>query len=151
MGIVMPKTNTDFFIEFQKPLVLIVHPDIFTLDEAKKELQTKFNWTVLSIGQVLSRDMITGQVSGAAGVQAWLSDQVRGTASGPILVSDIDLLFEPSFKLDPLIIFQRASRFTKLIVLWPGMYSKDIVLSYAVPEHRHYRTWRNPDAEVFPL
>ena len=73
----MPKTNTDFFIEFQKPLVLIVHPEIFTLDEAKKELQTKFNWPVLSIGKVLSRDMLSGQVSGAAAVQAWLIDQVR--------------------------------------------------------------------------
>jgi hypothetical protein len=147
----MPKINTDFLQSNNEPLVLIVHPDIHTLDEEKKGLQTKFAWQVVSIGKILSRDMLSGQVSGAATVQAWLIDQVRGATSSPILLSDIDLLFEPSFKLDPLILFQRASRFTRLVVLWPGKYSIDRVLSYAVPEHQHYRTWRNPDADIFPL
>ena len=147
----MSKINTDNLKSNSGPLVIIVHPDIHLLDEEKNLLQTKFDWPVIPIGKILSRDMLSGQVNGAAAVQAWLVDQIRGFAFGPILVSDIDYLFEPSFKLDPLILFQRASRFNKLIVLWPGMYSKEKVLSYAVPEHSHYRTWRNPDAEVLPL
>jgi hypothetical protein len=145
----MPKINTDYLKSNNRPLVLIVHPEIDTLDEEKKRLQTRFDWPVISIGKVLSRDILSGQVSGAAAVQTWLIDQVRGAASSPILLSDIDLLFERGFKLDPLILFQRASRFTRLVVLWPGTYSKDKVLSYAIPEHNHYRTWRNPDADIF--
>jgi hypothetical protein len=105
----MPKINTDILNNNNKPLVLIVNPDIQTLDEEKKQLQTRFEWPILPIGKVLSRDMLSGKVSGAAVVQAWLVDKVRGASSGPILVSDIDLLFEPSFKLDPLILFQRPA------------------------------------------
>lgn len=147
----MPKINTDILKSNNGPLVLIVHPEILALDEEKRDLQTRFDWPVVSIGKDLSRDMLSGQVSGAAAVQAWLIDKVRGGTSSPILISDIDLLFEPGFKLDPLILFQRASRFNRLVVLWPGTYSKDKVLSYAVPEHNHYRTWRNPDADIVPL
>jgi len=147
----MPKINTDILKRNNKPLVLVVHPEIHILDEKNKRLQTKFDWPVVSIGTDLSKDMLSGQVSGAVAVQAWLIDRVRGAPSSPILLSDIDLLFEPSFKLDPLILFQRASRFNRLVVLWPGTYSKDKVLSYAVPQHKNYRTWRNPDADIFPL
>jgi len=147
----MPEINTDIFKSNNRPLVLIVHPEIHTLDEEKNVLQSRFDWPVVSIGKDLSRDMLSGQVSGAAAVQAWLIDKVRGAVSSPILLSDIDLLFEPGFKLDALILFQRASRFTRLVVLWPGTYSSDRVLSYAIPEHQHYRTWRNPDADIFPM
>lgn len=147
----MPKINTDILKSNNRPLVVIVHPEIHTLDEEKKDLQTKFDWPIISIGKDLSKDMLSGKVSGATAVQEWLIDRIRSTPSRPILLSDIDLLFESSFKLDPLILFQRASRFNRLVVLWPGTYSKDKVLSYGVPEHNHYRTWRNPDADIFPL
>jgi hypothetical protein len=147
----MPKINTDILKSNNRPLVVVVHPEIHTLDEEKKDLQTRFNWPVISIGKDLSKDMLSGLVSGAATVQAWLIDRVRSAPSSPILLSDIALLFEPSFKLDPLILFQQASRFNRMVVLWPGTYSKDKVLSYAVPEHNHYRTWRNPDADIFTL
>jgi hypothetical protein len=146
----MPKINTDILKSNNEPLVVIVHPGISTLDEQKNDLQTRFCWQVLSIGKALSRDLLSGQVSGTAAVQAWLIDQVQGTATNPILLADIDLLFEPGFHLDPLMLFQRASRFKQLVVLWPGTFS-DKVLAYAVPEHQHYRTWRNPDADIVPL
>jgi hypothetical protein len=147
----MLKINTDYLKSNNRPLVVIVHPEIYTLDEEKKDLQTRFDWVVVSIGNDLSKDMLSGQVSSAATVQAWLIDRVRSAPSSPILLSDIGFLFEPSFKLDPLILFQGASWFNRLVVLWPGNYSKDKVLSYDVPEQNHYRTWRNPDADVFPL
>jgi len=147
----MPKIDTDTLKSNNRPLVVIVHPEIKSLDEEKKDLLAKYDWPVVSIGKELSRDMLSGQISGSTAVQAWLIDRVRSTPSSPILLSDIDLLFEPSLKLDPLILFQRASRFNRLVVLWPGTYSQEKVLSYAVPEHNHYRTWRNPDADVFPL
>jgi len=147
----MPRINTDLLRSNTNPLVLIIHPDINTLDEEKKWLQTRFNWPGISIGKDLSRDMLSGKVQGSTAMQAWLDDHVRGAGLGPMLLSEIDLLFEPSLSLDPLKLFQQASRFTRLIVLWPGIYSIEKVLSYAVPEHAHYRTWRNPDAYVLAL
>ena len=67
-------------------------------------------------------------------------------SSGPVLCTNIDWLFEPTLKLDPLRLMRDVSRGTRLVVTWPGSYVDD-VLAYAVPDHSYYRTWRKP--EVF--
>jgi len=66
---------------------------------------------------------------------------------GPVLCTEIDLLFEPTLELDPLRLLCDVGRVARLVVTWPGSYHHD-VLAYAVPDHRHYRTWRNPEVSV---
>jgi hypothetical protein len=68
-------------------------------------------------------------------------------ASGPVLCTETDLLFEPTLKLNPLSLLRDASRVTRLVVSWPGIYQSD-VLAYAAPEHSHYRTWRKPEVPI---
>jgi hypothetical protein len=151
MSTTVMKINTDFLRKNQGALVLLVHPDIMILDQAQKECLENFHWPAISIGKTLSEDFLSGKLSDMASVQSWLTERVREIPIGTILLLEVDILFEPSFHLDPLVIFKRSSRFNHLVVLWPGTYSNDKVLSYAVPEHIHYRTWRNPDADIFPL
>jgi len=74
----------------------------------------------------------------------WTLDRLKEMAPGPVVCCDVDLLFHPSFKLDPLALLRRASQLTHLIVLLPGEY-KNGVLSYARPEHKHYRFWKKPE------
>jgi hypothetical protein len=71
-------------------------------------------------------------------------------ASGSVLYTDIDLLFEPTLELDPLRLMRDVSRQTRLVVTWPGSYL-DNVLSYAVPGHDHYRIWRRSEVLVKAL
>jgi len=143
----MSPTIQEFILQAPKNLILLVQADVAALEGARETLSKGNDWPSLSIGQALSAAMISGQVGGPMEVQAWLADQVRDLAPGPVLVHGIDLLFEPSYSLDPLVLFQKASRLTRLIVLWPGTYSNP-VLAYAVPAHGHYRTWRNPEAAI---
>lgn len=77
----------------------------------------------------------------------WFSQRINEIEGESILLTDIDILFEPSFKLDPLVIFRQASRNKKLLILWPGEFRNN-KLSYATPEHAHYRTWGNPGIEI---
>ena len=63
---------------------------------------------------------------------------------GPVLCTDIDLLFDPSLKLNPLQLFLSCSKQTTLVIAWPGSYL-DNTVAYAVPEHAHFRTWKQPD------
>lgn len=79
-----------------------------------------------------------------------LERTLREASPGPLLCTDIDFLFEPALSLAPLSLFRNASRATTIIVAWPGIFA-DGVLTYAVPEHAHYRTWRNPDVHVCAL
>ena len=82
--------------------------------------------------------------------QRALERALRESQPGPVLCTDIDLLFEPALHLDPLALFRDNSRAVTIIVAWPGTFTAN-VLSYAVPKHAHYRTWRNPDVQVCPL
>jgi len=80
-------------------------------------------------------------------IQSWFEKKIKQLEPGPLLCAHIDLLFDPAFNLDPLNLFRRAARITKLVVLWPGGFSNG-TLSYAVPEHSHYRTWRITDHNI---
>jgi len=80
----------------------------------------------------------------------WLSEKIKEIKEKPILITDIDILFELSFQLDPLTIFKQLSRNSSLLVLWSGEY-KNNTLSYASPEHAHYRTWADPGVEIIQV
>lgn len=79
-----------------------------------------------------------------------MKTHLREMSPGPILCTNVDLLFEPTLKLDPLRLMRDASRVTRLVVTWPGSYG-DGVLAYAVPDHGHYRTWRKPEVFIKAL
>ncbi len=123
------------------PLILIVNSDIDILYKSMKSLKVG----TFSIGRVISEFLIVlDEVDRSQAIKKHLFNILREKTPGPILCFDIDLLFHPLLHLDPLGLFQQISRSTSLIVLWPGSY-KDGVLSYAQPEHEHYRFWKNLD------
>lgn len=128
-------------------LTIIAHPEITTLESSEKNFPG--NWERFSIGKMLSNYLITQEETRySLVISKWLEDVLREKAPGPIICSDIDILFQPALDLDPLFIFRQISRFASLIVLWPGSF-KDGILSYAVPEHKHYRFWKEvQDIEI---
>ncbi len=127
------------------PCVLLTHTDVGRLRAADDFLALRFGWPELSIGQQVSAALL------GVAPRRWprmvgqaMSHAISSLAPGPILCGDIDLLFEPALELDPLRVLREASRLAPLVVLWPGEYQAR-VLSYAVPEHTHYRTWRQTE------
>jgi hypothetical protein len=81
---------------------------------------------------------------------AFTVEWIRAQRPGPAVVTRIDLLFEPRLKIEPLALLTRASRFCPLIVGWPGDWDGR-ALAYAIPSHRHFKTWSRPAAEIRPL
>lgn len=79
-----------------------------------------------------------------------MKTHLREMSPDPVLCTNIDLLFEPTLKLDPLRLMRDVSRVTRLVVTWPGSYV-DSVLAYAVPDHSHYRIWRKPEVFIMVL
>jgi hypothetical protein len=127
-------------------LTLIVEREIVKLEEILSEVPAE--WQVISIGKELSEFLVTtGENDRSRATRDWLVEELRRKSPGPVVCKDVDLLFHPSLNLDPLVLFRQASRFTKLVVLWAGSFS-DGVLSYAVPEHNHYRHWKDIDGVV---
>lgn len=123
------------------PCCLLVHRDVRQLQQVAELLRTWHPWSVLAVGAALStalRTVAPHQRSRAA--HPALVAAVRPYAPGPLLCTDIDLLFEPALALDPLRLLRDTSRLATLIVLWPGAAGGG-TLTYAVPTHSHYRSW----------
>lgn len=128
------------------PNVILVDPVVQHLHDISEVLQSQFHLASVDLGAGLS-EVLVGLPPDVRTRQApiWISDTLRALQPGPIVCDNIDLLFEPSLRLDPLRMFQQCSHITRLVVLWPGEHSKG-VLSYAVPQHGHYRYWTHPEA-----
>jgi len=127
--------------------LILVHPDIKVLEDVSKQIQTQ-SITQLNVSKDLSAYLMTISASERIRyAQKWFIDILTSFSNGPILCSTPDLLFEPSLKIDPLAFFRQGAKIIPLIVLWPGEYTANC-LSYAIPEHHHYRTWNITDSLI---
>lgn len=127
------------------PCCLLVSRDVAVLAQATVEVKRLFSWQVISIDDVVCEKLLPLSVTArAAQVDRLINIALQTYEPGPLLVIDTDVLFEPSLQLDPLLLFQRASRQLPLVVTWAGSFEQGR-LNYAVPEHAHYRLWRSPD------
>ena len=128
--------------------VLLVDPDIQTLEQVTSQVILRFGWLQLSIGRELSAILFEVPVKQRARTaQHWTKDRLRPLGPGPVLLTHIDLLFEPTLALNPLSLLQATSRNVRMVVAWPGTYANGM-LAYGVPEHKHYRTWRHPNVGI---
>ncbi len=66
-----------------------------------------------------------------------MSDIVNKNTSEVILIDNIEIIFNPELKRDPLQLFRHISRNKTIIVSWPGSYENQ-KLSYAEPYHPEY-------------
>ena len=125
--------------------LILVHPYIKILENLSTEIQG-LGLLHLNISKELSTFLMTISASERSRFsQKWLLDTLITFQNGPVLCTCPDLLFDPSLKIDPLSLIRQAARIKQLIVLWPGEYSAN-TLSYAVPEHHHFRTWKVTDS-----
>ena len=132
--------------------LVLVHTDIRRLEAVVNELRTGYGWPRLNVGRELAAFLLSDSPGPkrADAARRWLETSLASAAPGPILLSDIDLLFEPTLHLDVLTLLRQASRTTRLVVAWPGTFENG-TLAYAVPEHHHYRTWLRPEVRIVTL
>lgn len=138
--------------------LVLPHPSIRILTSALEKIQQQFAFSTLNLGASLSKELIHVRLDqrGSA-AQVTLENMIKASESATVLCFGIDLLFEPSLQIDPLMAFRRASRIKRSIVFWPGSYQGS-VLAYAETGHHHFRTWRisadwisSPNLRIFPL
>ena len=130
--------------------LLLVADDVTRVERAAEELAAERGWHALPVNPTLAQALLgtptrqwhrVARATFLRSVEAW---------QGPVVCYRVDLLFQPELRLNPVALFQEACRSTPLVVAWPGRYERG-VLSYALPEHAHYRTWSAPDALVVSL
>ena len=118
------------------------------LNSAKLELTSNYSIGDNAIGRDLSAYLMSQNINNRGQLsENWLFGQMGKIPNKIALCWNIDLLFDPSLNLDPLVLFRQAGRRNPTVVLWPGTFTNGI-LSYAIPEHRHYRIWTAPEARI---
>lgn len=125
------------------PCVLLVHTDIGRLQDAAQELAQRTGWRELAAGRSLTASL-AGQPPPRRGALAAtaLDRPLAELRPGPVICTDLPLLFEPALELDPLALLRQWSRRLPVVAAWPGTYTA-AGLAYAVPAHAHYRLWRD--------
>ncbi len=78
-----------------------------------------------------------------------LGDMLRA-ASDPAVIDNIEVLFEPELRIDPLKLLQDHARNRVVVAAWPGTWDGD-VLTFASPDHPEHRTFSQPDAALLVL
>ena len=131
--------------------LLLVHAEVQRLETVANELETEYSWPRLNVGRELAAFLLSvSPEQRSETALRWLETSLASAAPGPLLLSEVDLLFEPTLHLDVLTLLRQASRTTRLVVAWPGTFENG-TLVYAVPEHRHYRTWLRPEVSIVTL
>jgi hypothetical protein len=150
-GKVSMLTAVSEFLNSSEAYLLLVHPEISQLNNATDELLSIYGWSHISLGPELS-PRLSSEIPRRRPLLAnrWVKSRFDALSPGPVLCTGIDLLFAPSLSLNPLRLFKDASRIARLLLTWPGTYCDDL-LAYAVPDHAHYRTWRNPKVPIVCL
>jgi hypothetical protein len=139
------------FLSTSHTCLLLVHPEIRRLEDMADELLPVYGWPRLSVGRELSAVLLSEMPRRRSRTACqWMPTCLREMAPGPVLCTEIDLLFDSTLELDPLNLMHGIGRVTRLVVTWPGSY-RDDVLAYAVPGHSHYRTWRKPGVSIVVL
>ena len=125
--------------------LILTNPQIQILDEISEKIQS-FGVKHLNVSKELSYALMTvptnerGQFA-----EEWLKDLLGELREKPVLCSYPDLFFHPSLKIDFFTLVRLVARIKQVIILWPGEYSTD-TLTYAIPDHHHYKVWKTPES-----
>lgn len=75
-----------------------------------------------------------------------LTDSARGDA--PLMLDNLEVLFEPSLKINPLDLIKRLAHSRRVVAVWPGE-MRDDRLVYASMGHPEYRDYTRDGVVVF--
>lgn len=112
---------------------------------AEKVLQAVPGCVVLNLSLALSQRLLDiSSQQRPAQAPIVLANVLAGEE--PVMLHEIELLFEPTLQLDPLRALKAASRSRILFALWPGVFEGGN-LTYAEPGHPEYKQYRPADLE----
>ena len=128
--------------------LFLVNPKIQVLDGIRDQVLVIPSVCEINIGKKLSTSLLATPLNDPGrSAQRRLAEEIESIHPELPLCTHIDFLFEPGLGIDPFMLFRQVARNTRLIALWPGDYSSE-TLSYAVPEHGHYRIWHVSDPGI---
>ena len=132
-------------------LLLVVGPTASGKTAVLRKISSSGGYPLLNLGLELSRQLLELTerqriIDLAKRLENLLADQ----RSDIVVLDNIEFLFLPDLKQDPLTLLKSASRNRTVIASWLGTISSGH-LQYAAPEHREFKSYSCHGLELLEL
>lgn len=135
-------TALDATADLNTKLILLVGPSRSGKTQLLRQLGTKLNIEPLNVGLELGRRLAATPNSkrgfSAGELLREIADRER--TEDPLLLDNLELLFEPSLQINPLDLVRRLAHSKRVVAVWPGELRGDrlVYADMSHPEHRDY-------------
>lgn len=131
-------------------LVLLVGPPRSGKTKLLQHFAESSGWPRLNLNLFLAQPLLDlttqqRQLRVADILADWLDTQ-----GASVLLDNLEMLFDPALKVDPLLVLQRLARERTVVASWPGGWDGR-TLTYAEPGHPEHRSYDQPDAVVLTV
>lgn len=138
--------------DFNSKLILLTGPSRNGKTKLLRELGNKLRVEPLNVGLELGRRLAATpnrKRSFSAGeLLREIADKERTEA--PLLLDNLELLFEPSLQINPLDLVKRLAHARRVVAVWPGELCGDRLI-YADMSHPEYRDYSRKGIVVLEI
>ena len=111
-------------------------------------MRDEWGWPLINVNLALSEKLLELTAKQRTlRVARIVDDIVRDQASDTVLFDNIEMLFHPDLKQDPIRLLQRLSRNRTIIATWRGA-QLGSSLTYADPDHPEFRRFEEHQALI---
>ena len=128
-------------------LVLLVGEAGSGKTDILRDVAGEFNTSVLNVNLVISSQLLDLTAKQRALRLPEILGQVVEKAKPPVVLDNLEILFDKGLKQDPLRLLQGISRNRPVVASWNGTVT-DGMLFYAEPDHPEYRRYDSVDALI---
>lgn len=128
-------------------LVLLVGVTASGKTDAFRCVSDEFRTPVINVNLALSSELLELTAKQRSLRLPGLLNQLADNAQSPVLLDNLEILFDKSLKQDPLRLLQGISRNQTIVASWNGV-STDGRLLYAEAGHPEYRRYDSVDVLI---
>ena len=116
-----------------------------------QDLMSRIDISQINLNLYLSKELLEVQIKRRPLVASSRVQELINTYQEEfICLYNIELLFHPDLKTNPLQLFENISRYKGLVVAWNGQYN-DGILTYGMLGHPEYQAYNEVHAELILL
>jgi hypothetical protein len=112
-----------------------------------REVAEGFDTSVINVNLALSSELLELTAKQRSLRLPGILDQIADEAQGPVVLDNLEILFDKELKQDPLRLLQGLSRNRAVVASWNGTMTSGRLL-YAETGHTEYRSYDSVDALI---
>lgn len=115
-----------------------------------RDVAGEFGASVVNVNLALSSELLELTATQRSLQLPKILGQVVDKAKSPVVLDNLEILFDNNLKQDPLRLLQGISRNRPIVASWNGTVT-DGMLFYAEPDHPEYRRYDSVDALIVDM